>query len=374
MTAITLLIIIAAILLAFANGANDNSKGVATLVGSRTMDMKPAIIYASIATMLGSIAAIFLAGVLLKQFSGKGIVDKQLVISEFFPAAVGMAAAITVLLATFIGMPISTTHSLVGAIIGVGFAANELIWAKVLTKFFVPLLASPIIALVLAAIVYLFFRTMRRRLGVTHQTCVCIDQQYEPVSVTAEGAMVVQATGITVHEDQVEHCREQYGGHIASIEAQRVLNWSHITTAGLLSFARGLNDTPKIAAVMIAAGGLAATTSVSIVAVGVFIMIGGLIAVRRVARTMSYRITEMNDGQAFSANLVAATLVTLATVGFGVPVSTTHTSCGSLFGIGLINRQAHWKVIGQVVAAWVTTLPVAAMLGWLMWQVLSSGQ
>ena len=106
------------------------------------------------------------------------------------------------------------------------------------------------------------------------------------------------------------------------------------------------------------------------VSIGVGIAMGGLLAARRVANTMSFRITEMNDGQAFTGNLVTAFCVIVASR-FGVPVSTTHVSCGSLFGIGLVNRQARYNVIGQILLAWVTTLPVAAFLGWVMWKMLS---
>ena len=77
---------------------------------------------------------------------------------------------------------------------------------------------------------------------------------------------------------------------------------------------------------------------------------------------MSYRVTDMNDGQAFTGNLIT-TLCLIVVLRIGVPVSTTHVSCGSLFGIGADNRKAHYGVIGQILLAWVTTLPVAAALG-----------
>jgi PiT family inorganic phosphate transporter len=89
--------------------------------------------------------------------------------------------------------------------------------------------------------------------------------------------------------------------------------------------------------------------------------IGGLVNARRVAETMSRKITGMNPGQGFTANLVTASLVICASR-FGLPVSTTHVSVGSLFGIGLINRSARWKMILGILLAWVTTLPMGAAL------------
>jgi PiT family inorganic phosphate transporter len=76
---------------------------------------------------------------------------------------------------------------------------------------------------------------------------------------------------------------------------------------------------------------------------------------------MSRGITAMNPGQAFTANLATALLVLVASR-FGLPVSTTHVSCGALFGIGLVTRQARWRTIGRILVAWVTTLPLAATL------------
>src|SRR5437667_4484836 len=117
------LLYLAACFLAYSNGANDNFKGVASLFGSRTCSYKTAISWATLTTFAGSIMSIFLAQTLLKRFSGKGIVPDQLVGSEYFLLAVAIGAGLTVILATLIGFPISTTHALTGAIIGCGFVA-----------------------------------------------------------------------------------------------------------------------------------------------------------------------------------------------------------------------------------------------------------
>jgi PiT family inorganic phosphate transporter len=112
---ILILLFIAACFLAYSNGANDNFKGVATLFGSGTTNYKKAINWATITTLSGSIAAIFLAEELVKNFSGKGLVPDELIQTPIFAIAIALGAAITVFSATKIGMPISTTHSLVGA-------------------------------------------------------------------------------------------------------------------------------------------------------------------------------------------------------------------------------------------------------------------
>ncbi len=370
MLALTIILPVSVLLLAFANGANDNAKGVATLIGSRTMGQRPALVFAAATTLLGSLAAIFLAGVLIDRFSGNGMVGAELAGSPAFAACVASAAAVTVLLATRIGMPVSTTHAIVGAIVGVGLAAGDLLWGAAVTKFLIPLLASPLLAMVLVVGVYGALRRWRLHLGLTQQTCICVDRKYVPVTVSADGVAAMTAAGVVLHRDEVATCRQAYAGRVVGVEAQRVLDVSHVLTAGVLSFARGLNDTPKIAALLIAAG--AAAPQGALTGVGLGIVLGGLLAVRRVARTMSNGITGMNDGQGFSANLVTAALVLLATLKFGVPVSTTHTSCGSLFGIGMVNGQAHWHVVGRILFAWAATLPVAAGLGCLAWRMLGA--
>jgi len=112
-------ILITGITLAYANGANDNFKGVATLLGSGTTDRRRALIWATVTTLLGSMCAIWLAGELLARFSGKGIVPDSLTANPEFATAVAIGAGLTVLLATRLGMPISTTHSLVVGQLGV---------------------------------------------------------------------------------------------------------------------------------------------------------------------------------------------------------------------------------------------------------------
>jgi len=368
---------LATLLLAFANGANNNAKGVATLIGARLMSLERAVWFAAVTTFLGSVTAIYLAAELTSRFSGKGIVDAELVGNLAFPISVGVGASLTVLLATVIGMPISTTHAMVGSIVGIGYSADALNLQAAASKFFIPLLISPFIALSLASVIYLVFRRARRLSGVSQQTCLCVGNEVHPVSLTTGGALVVQSTGVTLTADDAEACEQRYVGTFVGIDAQKVLSVAHLFSAAALSFGRGLNDTPKIAAVMIAASVAAGSAGAwglqdagVLIVTGVGIAVGGLLAVKRVARTMSYRITEMNEGQAFSANIVTAGLVIFASR-LGVPVSTTHVSCGSLFGIGTVNGRAHWGTISKVLLAWVTTLPVGALIAGITWFILS---
>jgi PiT family inorganic phosphate transporter len=115
--------------------------------------------------------------------------------------------------------------------------------------------------------------------------------------------------------------------------------------------------------------GEATHPNVGLVLVAVAMATGGVLGARRVAETMSRKITRLNPGQGLTANVITALMVTVASR-FGLPVSTTHVSVGSLFGIGLVNGTARRKTILAILVAWVTTLPVAAALGCVAYAAL----
>ena len=175
-------------------------------------------------------------------------------------------------------------------------------------------------------------------------------------------ALALRAVSLPSHltVDEVENCRERYGGNFLGFTSQQVVDAAHFLSAGTVSFARGLNDTPKIVALLL----LWKTLDIrwGFAAVALTMAIGGLLNARKVAETMSKRITAMNHGQGFTANLTTAILVVLASL-FGLPVSTTHVSVGSLFGIGLTTGKANYPMVSAIVLSWLVTLPCAAILG-----------
>ncbi|MCZ7624593.1 MAG: inorganic phosphate transporter [Candidatus Methylomirabilis sp.] len=159
--------------------------------------------------------------------------------------------------------------------------------------------------------------------------------------------------------DEESNCRQRYSGTMFGVNVQTVLDAGHYLSAGAVSFARGLNDTPKIVALSVAAGGVNLGWGVYLVAL--FMALGGLLHAQGVAKTVSTRITAMDADQGVIANLVTSFLVIFASR-WGLPVSTTHVSCGALFGIGASNGKAQWGVVRNIVLAWVITLPVAALV------------
>lgn len=177
--------------LAYANGANDNFKGVASLYGSGTASYRTALAWATVTTAAGSLAAFFLATGLLKKFSGKGLVPDGLTAQPEFLLAVAVGAGGTVILATLLGFPISTTHGLTGALCGAGLLAvgGQMNIAALGLGFVLPLLVSPMLAVGAGAAVYLAFRYARLQLAVDKELCVCVGTERQVLPVARPGGV-----------------------------------------------------------------------------------------------------------------------------------------------------------------------------------------
>jgi inorganic phosphate transporter, PiT family len=373
----TVFIFLATLFLAYANGANDNFKGVATLYGSGTTNFKKSILYATTTTALGSLMALYLASELIIVFKGKGLVPDDVINMQIFPLAVGTGAALTVMSATFFNLPVSTTHALIGALAGAGWVSSDkgIHWDVLSKAYFLPLVAGPILSLVLAFIIYPLFKEIRKKLNINQETCFCIGEKivataqghgltkkqfknnYHSSSVFTEAAVASQA-----------YCRSSYSGKFAGISARNILDGLHYLSSGLVCFSRGLNDTPKIVALLII--GSRFDLNISIIVVSIAMAVGGLVHSKRIAVTMGKKVTQMNPGQAFTANLVTGLMVLVASR-LGVPVSTTHVSCGSIFGIGISNKNIDLKVLSHIILAWVTTLPLGFIFGLMLALILN---
>jgi len=363
---------IVACFLAYSNGANDNFKGVATLFGTGTTNYKRAITWATITTFLGSVTALFLADALVKNFSGKGLVPDEWIQAPSFAISIAMGAGMTVFLATRIGMPISTTHSLVGALFGSGVVAvgTAFNFVKLGSTFLFPLIVSPLMAAVISLVAYLLFKKLRIASGVTKETYIGVRDEFNLVSQVGgrETRVAMEAvTQNTMKGASKEAYVEVYQGRFMGVNAQNLLDFAHYASAGVVSFARGLNDTPKIAGLLIVINAL--DIKWGMVAVAVAMAIGGIANARKVGETVSKKITPMNDGQGFTANLITGLLVTTASV-HGMPVSTTHVSVGAIFGIGTANKKANVKVVRNILMSWLLTLPVAALCSAVVYWVL----
>lgn len=327
---ISLLIFLAACFVAYANGANDNFKGVATLFGSGTTNYKRALGWATVTTFAGSVSSLVLAESLIKSFSGERLVPDTIAGSPNFIFAIALGAGLTVMLATLTGFPISTTHGLIGALVGSGLAAvgTQINIAFLGNSFFLPLLVSPLIAATFGSTFYRLFT-------------------------------------LDTEEKHMQNCTGKFWGKDRFI----VLDSAHYLSAGLVCFARGLNDTPKIVALLLAIKALDVPSGIVVVTIAM--AAGGLLNAKKVAETMSHKITPLNHSQGFTANIVTSVLVIFASQ-LGMPVSTTHVSVGSLFGIGLITGKANDCVVRNILLSWILTLPIAAILSAMIYWILRS--
>jgi PiT family inorganic phosphate transporter len=267
-------------------------------------------------------------------------------------------------------MPVSTTHALTGGLVGAGLiaASGNVQIESLATQFVLPLLLAPVAATLAATVLYLVMRRIRSLVGVTSQTCVCVGGVREEVRVQPNGMLTLVRTGAVVEVSLISECRTRYTGLVLGVQVGPALDGLHFLSSGAVGFARGLNDSPKIVALLIA--GEASHPTLGLILVGMAMGVGGVVTGRRVAETMSRKITRLTPGQGLTANLITAGMVTAASL-LGRPVSTTHVSVGSLFGIGLVNGTARRNTILSILVAWVTTLPVAVVLGIAVYSALA---
>ncbi|MFN0247068.1 MAG: inorganic phosphate transporter [Kofleriaceae bacterium] len=347
---------IAVALIAFANGQNDVSKGIATLVGSGVTDHRRAILWGSLWTGLGALAGAVVAGAMITTF-GKGLLAADSTPTFATALAVLFGAAAWVLVATRTGLPVSTTHAIVGALTGVAlvaFGTGGIQWPLLARKIALPLLLTPLVALVATAIVL----RVTRRLGNTAD-CACIAAPTALLLPRADGVARIALGAPRLIVATEAACAAQ------PVAARLTMDRLHWMTSGATSFARGLNDAPKIVALILAGAlltgnGIAAPVWFAVVTVGM--VAGSLYGGRRVMHVLAERVTRMDHREGFSANLVTATLVGLG-AWQGLPLSTTHVSTGAIIGAGTARSGAiDWRTVRGLVMAWVVTLPAAALL------------
>ena len=352
------LLIIAALFLAFNNGANDNFKGFATVWGSDTLSYRQALILATLATLAGSAASLMLADHLIQQFSGRGLVPTTIANSPAFITSVACGAAMTVFMATRFGFPISTTHALIGGLVGAGLGfVGTVNYNTLVQSFFVPMLLSPVVAASLAWLIYKTVGTRKMKAD-----CLCVVEStthtVAPAALSATRGRVLMPSVVISDQAQCDAASV-----LAKTTVHSRLEKIHIGSAVTICFARALNDTPKLAALLFAAQFTQQKMPITLVAVSM--AVGGLLFARNVAITMSKKVTKLDDSQGLSANLVTACVVLLASK-FGLPVSTTHVSVGSIAGVGASAGTLNVQALRGVLLSWVATLPFAMAIAWLV--------
>ena len=363
------------LLLGFANGTNDVSKAIATLVGSGVTNYRTAIAWGTLWTMIGAAVAAFVATAMVKTFSS-GFFQPNLAIPSTLAPAILSGTCLWVLFASMTGLPVSTTHALTGSLVGAGllaFGSEGLVWTTVSKKIALPLLLSPFLAFGLSFFIHPLIKSIAKR---WEGLCICVMPSHRAlVTIDAQGSTrtLFQAGSIGVPVASVPSQCDRAGLSGPTISLDSV----HWLSSGLTSLARGTNDAPKIAAMLLLGSSAASWPSqamqvLAFAGVAMAMGIGSYWGGCRVTEVLAEKVTEMNHAEGLSANLTTSSLVLLSGT-LGLPVSTTHVSSSAIIGIGFLRGNAcvNWATVRDLVLAWIMTLPVAAILACLTYLLIS---
>lgn len=366
------LLIALTLILAFANGSNDVSKGVATLVGSGVTNFRRAVVWGAIWTVAGGLFAAVASQQLVKAFSGSGLLA-TMPAGQGFLIAAAVGAIGWIAFASVTGLPVSTTHAITGALCGAGVMAagfEGVKWGVVGQKFALPLAVSPLVSL---GLMWALFPVVQFCFARLNNYCVCVEKltvlecgDLSPLLETDKAAASCRTPnyGTLIAPSVIVGASADCAIAPAVLSRLNMMDSLHWVSAGATSFARGLNDTPKILALSVVAIGLMnVSVGVFYVWVALAMGAGSLIAGLRVTETLARKVTPMNPTEGFAANLITAVLVGWASR-LGLPVSTTHVSSSAIIGIGLRKggQDVRWKTVRDMLLAWVVTLPVAALV------------
>jgi len=395
--------------MAWGIGANDVANAMGTSVGSGAITIKQAVLIAAIFEFAGA----FLAGGQVTKTIRKGIIDAELLSATPELLVYGMlasllAAGIWLLVASKFGWPVSTTHSIVGAIVGfaaVGIGIEAVHWSKVGT-----IVMSWVISPALAgAVSYWLFRSVQKLILNTEHPFESA-KRYVPYYVFLTGFVIALVTmfkglkhiglettilqnysmaiivGLVImfvsmyYTSKIKIKPEaDKDFHFANVE--RVFGVLMVVTACAMAFAHGSNDVANaigpVAAIIgiVQSGGEIAQKSILPIWVlilgGAGIVAGLLMYGRRVMATVGKNITELTPSRGFAATLAAATTVVIAS-GTGLPISTTHTLVGAVLGVGLARGigALNLNVVRTIFLSWIVTLPAGALMSILFFFTL----
>ncbi|MBS1256390.1 MAG: Low-affinity inorganic phosphate transporter 1 [Deltaproteobacteria bacterium] len=382
-------------------GANDVANAMGTSVGSRAITVKQAIIIAAIFEFSGA----FLAGGHVTKTIRKGIIDPTPIMDTPEILVWGMlsallAAALWLTIASWMGWPVSTTHSIIGSIVGfalVGIGIDAVNWSKIFT-IVLSWIVSPLVG---GTVAYLLMRSIQR-LILDSETPFLSAKRYAPAYVFLVGFLLSLVTlfkglkhldiNLTIVQSFIFagifgvvvaaaaqvlinrlRMKEAESIHDQFTQIEKIFGIMMIFTACAMAFAHGSNDVangigPMAAIVSIVqSGGEMAQKSALplwiLIAGGFGIVVGLSTLGYRVMRTIGTKITELVPTRGFSAELAAAATVVIASR-TGIPVSTTHIAVGAVMGVGLARGigALDLRVVGGIFMSWVITLPVGALL------------
>ena len=382
--------------MAFSIGANDVANAMGTSVGSRALTLRQAILVAAVFEFLGA----YLVGMHVTKTIRGGILDLEIASSDPDALVYGMLAALTaagtwLIFASRLGWPVSTTHSIVGAIAGFGavaFGVEAIQWDR-MGRIVASWLISPVLAGTISFMVFILIR----RTILDHENPVAQVRRWGPAYIFS----VVLVIGLVTLFKGLKHMRldfdfptalaistgigllaagvgavllrripvepdENRDFHFGSVE--RIFGVLQILSACAVAFAHGSNDVANaigpVATVL--AGGVGEASPVPpwlLLMGGAGIVVGLATLGYRVMATVGEKITELTPTRGYAAEFAAAATIALASR-LGIPVSTTHTLVGAILGVGLARGigALDYRVVGIIALSWVVTIPVGATL------------
>jgi PiT family inorganic phosphate transporter len=394
--------------MAWGIGANDVANAMATSIGSGALTIRQALIVAAVFEFAGAVLA---GGEVTSTIRGS-IVDSSFVVDQPQLLVYGMLAALLaagtwLLVASRMGWPVSTTHSIVGAIVGfavVALGVDSVAWNQVGT-----IVASWVVSPVTAGVIAYFVFSSIQWLILQRPDPLERARRYAPVYVFVTVTLIALVTmlkglshvGLDLATWQAYSIALACGAAVALIgrwfilrievdrkaerrfhfaTVERVFGVLMVITACGMAFAHGSNDVanaigPVAAVVSVAGSGIVGQeSSVSIwilVLGGLGIVLGLATFGRHVIATVGAKITALTPTRGFSAELAAAFTIVLAS-GTGLPVSTTHTLVGAVLGVGMARgiSAINLTVVGRIFVSWIVTIPAGAALSILFFYIL----
>ncbi len=385
-------------------GANDVANAMGTSVGSKALTFKQAVLVAAIFEFAGAL----LVGAHVTETIKSGIIVPTELSSDLRPIMLGMMAALLAAglwlhLASAFGWPVSTTHSIVGAIAGFGLIGggfHAIVWSKMI-KIIASWLISPVLGAVIAAAMFIFIdrRIINAKKPSDSLTSISpyliflvililvLSFVYKglknlhldlPLPQALLLSSVVAGFAAIIGKVLIERMANNKEGGFDLIEG--VFRYLQILTASYVAFAHGANDVANAIGPLAAVVSLLQTKSLVMqveVPLWILFLGGGGIVLGlatfgyRVIETVGKKITEITPTRGFSAEFGAATTVLVASK-LGLPISTTHTLVGAVIGVGLARGMAalNLNVVKEVFVSWGLTLPATALLAAIIFKVL----
>jgi inorganic phosphate transporter, PiT family len=384
-------------------GANDVANSMASAVGAKAITIRQAIFIAAILNVVG---ATFIGSHVTNTIR-KGIVSTE-ILTDPHLALVGalsalLAAALWVSFATWKSLPVSTTHSIVGAMIGFGIMAggwDVINWPK-LAAVVMSWVISPLFSLIIAFFVFkaiirfilarrqAFEAAIRLSPWFIGSTCFVVVLSFlfktplgKTLAIGTPGAILVAAIAAALLGITGRLLIRRLADRKALNTAEQIFRSIQIGTSCYVALAQGANDVANaigplaVIYFIVNTGGVGATVPVPIFLLlfgGVGIACGIWMAGYRVMTTMGSKITTLTNTRGFCVEFSAATTVLLASK-MGLPVSTTHAAVGGVLGVGLARGidAVNFRIVLQIMLYWVLTVPAAATTSMILFAVIRS--